>query len=73
MKGEGIPIVGRITCLCDVFDSLTSERPYKKAWTVEEALNEIEINNGKIFDPYLVELFKRILPDILDIKSKFAE
>ena len=73
MKGEEIPIVGRITCLCDVFDSLTSERPYKKAWTVEEALNEIEINSGKIFDPYLVELFKRILPDILDIKGKFAE
>jgi HD-GYP domain-containing protein (c-di-GMP phosphodiesterase class II) len=72
MKGEEIPIVGRITCLCDVFDSLTSERPYKKAWTVEEALNEIEINSGKIFDPYLVELFKRILSDILDIKGKFT-
>jgi response regulator RpfG family c-di-GMP phosphodiesterase len=36
-------------------------------------LNEIETNSGKIFDPYLVELFKRILPDILDIKGKFAE
>jgi len=72
IKGEEIPIVGRIACICDVFDSLTSERPYKKVWTVEEALNEIKANNGKMFDPYLVELFMRILPDILDIKNKFA-
>lgn len=73
IKGDEIPIVGRIACICDVFDSLTTERPYKKAWTVEEALNEIKANNGKIFDPNLVELFIRILPDILDIKNKFAE
>ncbi|MCX5813056.1 MAG: cache domain-containing protein [Proteobacteria bacterium] len=71
IKGEEIPITGRITCICDVFDSLTSERPYKNAWTVEEALNEIKINSGKIFDPYMVELFIRILPDIIDIKDKF--
>jgi len=72
IKGEEIPIIGRITCICDVFDSLTSERPYKKAWTVEEALNEIKTNSGKMFDPYMVELFIRILPDILDIKNEFA-
>jgi HAMP domain-containing protein len=72
IKGEAIPIAGRITCICDVFDSLTSERPYKKAWTTEEALNEIRMNGGKMFDPCLVELFIHIIPDILDIKSRFA-
>jgi putative two-component system response regulator len=73
IKGEEIPIVGRIACICDVFDSLTSERPYKKAWTVQEALDEIKLNSGKMFDADLVELFIRVLPDILKIKSDFSE
>jgi HD-GYP domain-containing protein (c-di-GMP phosphodiesterase class II) len=71
LKGKEIPLVGRIASICDVFDSLTTERPYKKAWSVEEALQEIEAKSGKDFDPHLVELFKKILPEILAIKAKF--
>lgn len=73
LKREEIPLVGRIAAICDVFDSLTSERPYKKSWPVEEAVAEIEKKSGKNFDPQLVELFKKNLPEILKLKEDFKE
>lgn len=73
LKGEEIPLEGRIVALADVFDALTSERPYKKAWSVEETLKEIDSCSGSHFDPKLVQLFKTILPDILTIKEKYSE
>ncbi len=73
LKGEAIPLVGRIVALADVFDALTSERPYKSAWSVEDALTEISGLSGKHFDPQLVQLFKEILPDLLIIKEQHAE
>ena len=57
LKGEEIPIEGRIVGLVDVFDALVSERPYKKAWSREDALEYVVAQNGKHFDPELVELF----------------
>lgn len=71
--GEAIPISGRIAALADVFDALTSSRPYKKAWSVEAAVDLIQEGSGVHFDPSLVEIFMRKLPDILDIKIRFAE
>ena len=73
LKGEGIPIEGRIAALCDVFDALTSERPYKKAWPVDEAVAFINEQSGKHFDPELVVLFNEVLPDILAIREEFAD
>jgi len=73
LKGEDIPLVGRITGLCDVFDALTSKRPYKRAWTPEEAMTEIKKQNGKHFDPQLVEAFIRILPEVQRIKDSYVE
>jgi putative two-component system response regulator len=73
LKGEDIPLVGRIAALADVFDALTSERPYKKAWSVEDALSELDNNSGQHFDPQLLKHFKTILPQVLEIKEKFAE
>lgn len=67
LKGEEIPIAGRICGLCDVFDALTSQRPYKKAWPMEEALEEIKKCGGAHFDPRLVDCFFKILPDIRHI------
>lgn len=64
LKGEDIPLEGRICALCDVFDALTSERPYKRKWTVEEALEEITRGEGKHFDPRLAGLFRDVLPQI---------
>ncbi len=57
LSGEDIPLAGRICAVCDVFDALTSERPYKAAWTVEEALDEIREQSGHHFDPRLVDHF----------------
>lgn len=73
LKGEDIPIVGRIVALCDVFDALTTERPYKQAWPVEAVVAELERQSGKHFDPHLVETFKTILPKILQIRERYTE
>lgn len=73
LSGESIPIVGRIAALADVFDALTSERPYKHAWTIEAAVELIKENSGKHFDPVLVDVFLRELPRIEAIKKAFAE
>lgn len=68
LKKNNIPIFGRICCLCDVFDALTSVRPYKKAWPVPKALQEIAAGRGKHFDPDLVDLFLSILSKVRKIK-----
>lgn len=68
LKGEEIPLEGRIVALADVFDALTSERPYKSAWTIEATLEYINRERGHHFDPELVELFMAHLPEILEIK-----
>jgi len=68
-----IPLAGRVAALADVFDALTSERPYKKAWSPENALNEIIQCKGKHFDPDLVDAFVHIFSDVLEIKDLFSE
>jgi len=73
LKGEEIPLMGRITAIADVFDALTTERPYKKAWSVDDALNLITKEAGEHFDPELVKKFLEITPDILKLKDKYAE
>ena len=57
LKGEEIPLQGRIMAIVDVYDALVSERPYKKAFTEDEALNIIVQNSGTHFDPAIVNLF----------------
>jgi putative two-component system response regulator len=57
LAGEDIPLVARICAICDVFDALVSTRPYKAAWSMGDALAEIERLSGSHFDPKLVELF----------------
>jgi response regulator RpfG family c-di-GMP phosphodiesterase len=62
LSGEEIPLAGRICAICDVFDALLSSRPYKRAWTLAEALTEIREQRGRHFDPDLVDAFLRIAP-----------
>ncbi len=69
LKGEDIPLEGRIVAVCDVFDALTSERPYKKEWPVEKAVQELKDNSGIHFDPVLVNKFIEILPEILKVRE----
>ncbi|QYJ77883.1 HD domain-containing phosphohydrolase [Shewanella acanthi] len=73
LQGESIPIEGRITAICDVFDALTTKRPYKEAWSVEDALTEINQKSGKQFDPDLVRLFVANLDKILTIKESYRD
>jgi putative two-component system response regulator len=73
LAGEAIPMAGRIAALADVFDALTSERPYKKAWTVEDSVDMIRENSGRHFDPALVQVFMEQLPGILEIRERYAE
>jgi putative two-component system response regulator len=72
LRGEEIPLVGRIVAIADVFDALISRRPYKEAWPVEQAVEYITDNAGKYFDPKLVDAFRSVLPEILAVKDKYT-
>jgi putative two-component system response regulator len=73
LAGESIPIEGRITAIADVFDALTTTRPYKEAWTVNEAVAHLEQGAGHHFDPNLVALFIKNLESILEIKNTYSD
>jgi len=73
LKGDNISIEGRICALADVFDALLSARPYKKPWTVDQALDLIDEQAGRHFDPQLAPLMRKILPEILKIKEQFSD
>lgn len=73
LKGEEIPLTGRICAIADVFDALTSERPYKKAWSLDDAMDLIRSESGKHFEPRIVELMEQKILKILEIKQKYAE
>ncbi len=73
LRGEDIPLVGRIVAIADVFDALTSERPYKTAWQVSDAIAEINRGAGSHFDPSLVEHFNSIIEDILAYRDRYTE
>ena len=73
VAGEKIPIESRIVAIADVFDALTTARPYKEAWPVEKALDLLKNEAGKHFDPKLVKVFLEILPEILEIRKRWAE
>jgi putative two-component system response regulator len=65
LKGEEIPFIARICSICDVFDALCSERPYKKPWDPADALRLIEEQAGNDFDPHLAKLFIQISEEIV--------
>ena len=73
LKGDAIPLLARIAAMADVFDALTTERPYKHAWTVEAAVSHIEAQAGSHFDPALIDPFKSALPEMLRIREQFAD
>jgi len=73
LKGNDIPLFGRIVAVADVFDALTSERPYKKAWSLEDAVHFLEEGRGKHFDPLCVEAFLATWDIVLDIRQRFQD
>ena len=70
VKGEDIPLFGRIVSLVDVFDALTTKRPYKEAWSFEKAAGEIAVQRGKHFDPELVDIFLANLPRFREVYQR---
>ncbi|CAM3766847.1 response regulator [Rheinheimera salexigens] len=73
ISGADIPLEARIVALADVFDALTSKRPYKEAWSVEQAMAHIKSQSGLHFDPGLVPLLEQQLTEILLIKARWQE
>lgn len=73
LAGDAIALEARIVAIADVFDALTSVRPYKAAWSVEDAVALLEREAGKQFDPALVPAFVGILPQVLAIRARFAD
>ncbi|WP_367177969.1 HD domain-containing phosphohydrolase [Undibacterium sp.] len=73
LVGEEIPLFARIVAVADVFDALTSERPYKSAWDIDKALALLHEGAGSHFDPQCVAAFVADWPQILEIKARYQE
>lgn len=72
LSGEAIPLVGRIVCIADVYDALTSQRPYKSPWPSEKAFAYLAENAGVHFDPAIVSRFESMRSKIIDIQLQYA-
>lgn len=72
-KGAEIPIGARIVALADVFDALLSVRPYKAAWTLDDALKHIFSQRAQHFDPDVVDAFIQVLPDCLRVRETYRD
>lgn len=73
LKGEEIHLFARIVSIVDVFDALSSERPYKRAFTLEKALSIMEEGRGIFFDPALLDLFLAHTGGFVDIRESFRD
>ncbi|MEY4718581.1 MAG: hypothetical protein RL563_1199 [Pseudomonadota bacterium] len=73
LSGEKIPLEARIITITDVFDALMSERPYKKAWTLERALEFMQSQVNISFDPFLFGLFIQLVPEVIKIRQQFSD
>jgi putative two-component system response regulator len=73
LAGQAIPLFGRIVAVADVFDALTSERPYKRAWTVEAAAAMLREGSGSHFDSICVDAFFENFEEVLSIKNTFVD
>lgn len=73
LAGDDIPLVGRIVAIADVFDALTSVRPYKSAWPVQAALDHLQQQSGSQFDAELVAIFIDNIEQVLKCKARFSD
>ncbi|PXF33110.1 chemotaxis protein CheY [Pokkaliibacter plantistimulans] len=73
LRGEEISLAGRIVALADVFDALTSVRPYKPAWSDEDAIGFIRDQSGQHFEPRLVDTFVALMPQILEVRARYGD
>lgn len=68
LAGDAIPVSARIASIADVFDALSSRRPYTEAWSLDATVAEIDAQRGRLFEPGLVDLFHELLPDLLELQ-----
>ena len=73
LAAEEIPHAARLVAVADVFDALTSERPYKPAWTIQDAVSLIQRESGRHFDPDVAEAFLDCLPAVLEVRGQWAD
>lgn len=73
LAGEEIPLVGRIVAVADVFDALTSARPYKSAWSLEDARAHLMQNRGSHFDPRCVDALMACWQQVQEIRQRFQD
>lgn len=73
LKGKEIPLVARIVAVADVFDALMSDRPYKKPWSIETALDYLRQQSGSHFDPECVEAFMNRIDDVKQIRADLSD
>jgi response regulator RpfG family c-di-GMP phosphodiesterase len=73
LEGEDIPIEARIVAVADVFDALVSKRPYKKAWSYEDAIELLKSERAKHFDPKLLNIFIDSIDEIKKINQKYNQ
>lgn len=73
LKGEDIPVFSRIVAIADVFDALTSDRPYKRAWLPDVAAQYLQAHRGSHFDPRCVDAFLAAWPEVLAIRERFQD
>ena len=71
--GEAIPLISRIIAIADVFDALTSKRPYKEAFSVEESVDILKSSSGSHFDPLILDVFFESMEEILVVYDKYKE
>ncbi len=73
LAGEAIPLVGRVAAIADVFDALTTERPYKNAWPIERAFEYLREQAGTQFDPRCVAAFVNAKDKVLEVRAAFPD
>ena len=73
LAGEAIPLHGRIVAVADVFDALTSARPYKQAWTLEAAMEHLQRGAGSHFDPVCIKALLAGWDEICEIRARFSD
>ena len=73
IQGDAIPVEARIVALADVFDALTTRRPYKDPWSIEETVEHLRAQSGRHFDPAMVEVFLARLPELLTLKQRWPD
>lgn len=73
LAGDAIHIAGRITCIVDVFDALTHNRSYKRAWDIEDTVSFMKSKSGEIFDPDLLTIFMTDIDSFININKTYPE